>query len=294
MSMKLWRNLRIEPGKPAGLAKRDPEDTGQFRDKAVALEELKRNIARMADLHELLYAESRRALLIVLQAMDAGGKDGTIRHVMTGVNPQGCQVTPFKVPSAEEAKHDYLWRIHKAVPAKGNIGIFNRSHYEDVLVARVHKLVPKDVWMRRYDEINAFENMLAANDTKILKFFLHISPDEQKKRLEQRLSDPVKNWKVSEADFAERKLWADYMEAYEDAIAKCSTDSAPWYVIPANRKWFRNFAVSSIIVGTLETMDLKYPRLPANAAHPASQRKAEARHDDGAQQRQRHSQSEQR
>lgn len=288
------REFVIEPGANASLAKRDPENTGAFRDKAVALRDLKKNIERLADLHELLYAESRRALLIILQAMDAGGKDGTIRHVMTGVNPQGCQVTSFKVPSGEETKHDYLWRVHKAIPPSGYIGIFNRSHYEDVLVVRVHKLIPKEVWTRRYDEINAFEKMLAANDVRILKFFLHISPGEQKKRLEQRLSDPIKNWKVSDADFAERKLWDDYMQAYEDAIAKCSTEWAPWHVIPADRKWFRNLAVSSIIVETLESMDLKYPRLPANAAHPAPQGKSKARHHDGAHQRQRHSQSEQR
>jgi PPK2 family polyphosphate:nucleotide phosphotransferase len=214
----------------------------------------------MAELQELLYASKKRALLIVLQAIDAGGKDGTIRHVMSGVNPQSCQVTSFKAPTAEELGHDFLWRIHQRVPIKGFFGIFNRSHYEDVLVVRVHDLVPKAVWSRRYDYINGFERVLDDGGVTILKFFLHISKDEQKKRFEDRLRDPAKMWKATLQDLEERKLWEKYRKAFEDAISKCSTEVAPWYVIPADRKWFRNLAVSEVIVQTLEAMDLKYPK----------------------------------
>ena len=190
--------------------------------------------------------------------MDAAGKDGTIRHVMAGVNPQGCVVTSFKKPSIEEAEHDFLWRIHKAVPQHGDIGIFNRSQYEDVLVVRVHKLVSKQVWSRRYEEINSFETMYENNVT-ILKFFLHISKDEQKSRFQQRIDDPDRRWKISQADFDERKFWDDYVAAYEDALTKCSTDHAPWYIIPSNKKWFRNLAVSHIITETMEKMRMKFP-----------------------------------
>jgi PPK2 family polyphosphate:nucleotide phosphotransferase len=179
--------------------------------------------------------------------------------VMSGVNPQGCVVTSFKVPSVEEAAHDFLWRIHKAVPGNGYIGIFNRSHYEDVLVVRVHQLVPKDVWSGRYEQINEFEAMLDANNVKVLKFFLHISKDEQKKRFMERIDDPDKRWKISNADFEERKFWDDYTKAYEDALARCSTEAAPWYIIPANKKWFRNLVVSHIVVETLEEMKMKFP-----------------------------------
>jgi PPK2 family polyphosphate:nucleotide phosphotransferase len=192
--------------------------------------------------------------------MDTAGKDGTIRNVMTGCNPQGCTVTSFKVPTPEELAHDFLWRVHKAVPGKGQIGIFNRSHYEDVLVVRVHNLVPKSVWSKRYDEINAFENHLTRNGVTILKFFLHISKDEQKRRLLDRLNDPRKQWKVNPGDFEERKLWDDYTAAYEDALSRTSTGHAPWFVIPSDHKWFRNLAVSSIIVDALESLDLKLPR----------------------------------
>jgi PPK2 family polyphosphate:nucleotide phosphotransferase len=193
--------------------------------------------------------------------MDAGGKDGTIRHVMTGLNPQACRVTSFKVPSEEEADHDFLWRIHKAVPRLGEIGIFNRSHYEDVLVARVHELAPKEVWSGRYDQINDFEKILFRNQTIILKFFLYISKEEQAKRLLARIDDPQKNWKVSPADLREREYWDDYMKAYEDALERCSTRWAPWYVIPADKKWFRNLAVSEVIVDRIERLKLNYPPL---------------------------------
>ncbi len=213
----------------------------------------------MATTQELLYAEKKHSLLIVLQAIDAGGKDGTIRHVMSGVNPQSCQVTSFKEPTAEELGHDFLWRVHKATPIKGNITIFNRSHYEDVLIARVHRLVTKAVWSQRYGQINDFESLLASSCVKILKFFLHISKDEQKKRFEERLSDPQKRWKSSPSDFSERALWDEYTEAFEAAFSHCSTDYAPWYVIPANKKWFRNLLISKIIIEALESLKMKYP-----------------------------------
>ncbi len=197
---------------------------------------------------------------MVLQAVDAGGKDGTIRHVMSGLNPQGCRVTPFKVPSTEEREHDFLWRIHRAVPPRGEIGIFNRSHYEDLLVARVHHLVPKSVWEQRFDQINAFEKMLAGNDVLILKFFLQISKAEQLRRLQERISDPRKQWKLSEQDFSERAYWDRYMEAYEDLLRRCSTPWAPWFIIPADRKWYRNLAVSQIIADSLGALRMVFPK----------------------------------
>jgi len=252
--------LMVKPGSPAKLGRRDPEDS-HGHSKAGCEQELQKHLGKLAQLQELLYAEKKHALLIVLQAPDAGGKDGTIRHVMSGVNPQSCSVTSFKVPTAEELGHDFLWRIHKAVPIKGDIGIFNRSHYEDVIVVRVHKLVTKAVWSERYRYINDFEEMLSAGGVKILKFFLHISKDEQKKRFKERLAEPDKMWKATPSDFEERKRWDDYQEAFEDALTRCSTKSAPWYVIPANKKWFRNLAISQIIVETLEGLDMKYPPL---------------------------------
>src|SRR5712691_4471358 len=254
------RALRVKPGSRVKLVDRHANDThGYNKDKAAR--ELQQHQTRMAELQELLYACKKQALLIVLQALDAGGKDGTIRHVMSGVNPQSCQVTSFKAPTAEELGHDFLWRVHKAVPIKGTIGIFNRSHYEDVLVVRVHKLVPKSVWSERYRYINDFEDTLAASGVKILKFFLNIGKDEQKKRFKERLADPCKRWKATPADFEERKLWDDYIASFEDALSKCSSKSAPWYVIPANKKWFRNLAVSQIIVEALQSLDMKFPKL---------------------------------
>ncbi|MGE5645471.1 MAG: polyphosphate kinase 2 family protein [Acidobacteriota bacterium] len=252
--------FRVEPGKKWKLADVDPASTGSLKSKKEANGMLQKNIEDLADLQVKLAAENKRALLVILQAMDAGGKDGTIRHVMTGLNPQGCRVTSFKEPAGAEKEHDYLWRIHQALPPFGSIGIFNRSHYEDVLVVRVHGLVDKSVWSKRYDQINAFEKMLSECGTTIVKFFLHISPEEQKKRLERRIDDPHKNWKISPADFSERKRWGEYMEAYEDAIRKCSTAWAPWYVIPADRKWFRNLAVAEIIEEALREMNPKYPK----------------------------------
>jgi len=220
---------------------------------------LEKTLLRLREQQHLLYADKRYGLIIVLQALDAGGKDGTIRHVMSGVNPQGCEVISFKAPTSSERAHDYLWRVHSAMPERGNIGILNRSHYEDVLVVRVHKLVPQDVWTKRYRQINDFEQMLSENGFTILKFFLHISKDEQKKRFEQRMTDPARNWKLSLPDFEERQHWDDYTEAYEDALRKCSTPWAPWFIIPANRKWFRNYLVAELVVNALDRMKLKYP-----------------------------------
>ena len=258
--MKLTQLLTVKPGKAAKLRRRDPNDTPGFRDKNEAEATLEKNIKRLAELQFRLYAEQKRAVLVVLQGIDAAGKDGTIRHVMSGLNPQSCKVTAFKSPSAEEQAHHFLWRIQKAVPAKGEIGIFNRSHYEDVLVVRVHDLAPKSVWSKRFEQINAFEKMLSDNNVTVVKFFLFISKDEQKRRLEARLQDPDKNWKFTPSDLAERRFWNDYMEAFEDALTQCSTPWAPWHVIPANKKWFRNLAVSQILIETLEKMDPRFPK----------------------------------
>ena len=248
-----------EPGSRFKLTGVDPEYTHGVR-KQDAASRLEKNLERLSVLQYLLYAEARRSLLVVLQGIDAGGKDGTIRHVMSGLNPQGVQVTPFKAPDGEEKRHDYLWRVHRAVPEYGKIGIFNRSHYEDVLIVRVHNLVPKSVWSQRYDQINDFERMLAGNGVTIVKFLLYISKEEQAKRFRERLDDKTKNWKFSPEDIKERGYWDDYIRAYEEALRRCSTKNAPWYVIPANHKWFRNFAVSEILRHTLEEMDLKYPK----------------------------------
>jgi PPK2 family polyphosphate:nucleotide phosphotransferase len=207
----------------------------------------------------MLYADRRYALLIVLQGRDAAGKDGTIRHVMSGVNPQGCEVTSFKEPTHEELAHDFLWRVHQAVPHRGNIGIFNRSHYEDVLIARVHRLVPEEVWRKRYQHINEFERMLCDSGVTILKFFLHISKEEQKQRFLVRMKDPTRSWKLSPPDFEERQHWDAYTEAYEDALRKCNSKWAPWYVVPADHKWFRNHVIAKLTVAALDSMKLKYP-----------------------------------
>lgn len=258
--MKLTQKLIVEPGKSAKLKHRNPDATPGYRDKSEAEATLEKNIEQLASLQFRLYAEQQRAVLVVLQGIDAAGKDGTIRHVMSGLNPQSCKVTAFKTPSAEERAHHFLWRIDKAVPAKGEIGIFNRSHYEDVLVVRVHGLAPKAIWSARFEQINAYEKLLADNGVTIVKFFLLISKDEQKRRLKSRLEDADKNWKFTPSDLAERRMWGDYMKAFEDALTKCSTPWAPWYVIPANKKWFRNLAVSQILVETLERMDPRFPK----------------------------------
>ena len=260
--MDFSRKLMVPPDKKIELAKFDPADTLDYENDHKTEAKLEKTIKRLDELQNLLYAERKRALLVVLQGMDAAGKDGTVRHVMSGVNPQGCSVTSFKVPNSEELAHDFLWRIHKAVPEKGMIGIFNRSQYEDVLVVRVHNLVPKEVWKARYDEINRFERNLGENDVKILKFFLHISREEQQKRFRERLNDPHKKWKFSKADAAERKRWDDYITAYEAVLSRCSTEYAPWFIIPSDHKWFRNLAISRIIVETLEEFDMHYPKSP--------------------------------
>jgi PPK2 family polyphosphate:nucleotide phosphotransferase len=213
----------------------------------------------LADLQERLYAEGRRSLLVVLQAIDAGGKDGTITHVFGGLNPAGCRVVSFKVPSEEERSHDFLWRVHAKTPAKGEVVVFNRSHYEDVLVVRVHGLVPEAVWRPRYDTINAFEENLAASGTRIVKLFLHISKEEQAERFQARLDDPSKRWKFRSGDLEERARWDDYNAAFEEALTRTSTLHAPWFVIPADHKWYRNWAVSRILIETLADMDPQYP-----------------------------------
>jgi PPK2 family polyphosphate:nucleotide phosphotransferase len=258
--MELRDKLRVPSGKKVKLTAIDPAATPSARNKQSVQAALVKNVEKLRDLQYRLYAENQRSVLIVLQGMDSGGKDGTIRHVMTGLNPQGCSVTPFKVPSSEEADHDFLWRIHKAVPAKGDFGIFNRSHYEDVLVVRVHGLVPESVWSKRYEQINAFEKFLAENNVVIVKLFLHISKEEQLVRLKARIDDPTKHWKISSADFSERKYWDLYQAAYEDALSKCSTRAAPWYIIPADKKWYRNYAVSQVLVETLQGIDMRFPK----------------------------------
>ena len=258
--MDYRRKFIVEPGSKVKLDKIDASYTGEHQTREQALPETEQHCGRLRDLQYLMYAEDRRSLLVCLQAMDAGGKDGTIRHVIGAMNPQGCSVHAFKQPSAEEAAHDFLWRVHAACPRRGRAAVFNRSHYEDVLIVRVHHLVPKEMWSRRYDAINAFERQLAENGTHILKFYLHISKDEQLARFRQRLDDPARHWKISEADYAERALWDDYVEAYQDALSRCSTVYAPWFVIPANRKWFRNLAVSQIIADTLAGLGMSFPR----------------------------------
>jgi PPK2 family polyphosphate:nucleotide phosphotransferase len=258
--VRFMPNHIVKPGTKVRLKDYDPEDTGPYKHKEDAQKKLAADVEKLSVLQDRLYAENRRALLVVLQAMDAGGKDGTVKHVFSGVNPAGCTVTSFKVPSDEEVDHDFLWRVYKAVPRRGDIGIFNRSHYEDVLVVRVHKLVPKEDWSRRFDMINRFEELLVENGTTILKFFLHISKDEQKKRILARLDDPDKNWKYTEADARERKLWDKYQEAYEDALTQCSTKHAPWIIVPANSKWYKNLVVADTIVKTLEEMDPRPPK----------------------------------
>ena len=250
----------VKPHKKIRLADYDPADTSLMPDKERAKVEIERDIEKMRDLQDRFYAEHQRALLIVLQGMDTSGKDGTIKHVMSGVNPLGCDALSFKPPAGEELDHDFLWRFQRFMPRHGHIGVFNRSHYEDVLVVRVHQLVPKKVWKARYDQINRFEQLEVELGTIILKFFLHISKDEQKRRLEERLADPNKNWKFSLADVQERALWDDYQKAYEDVLNKCSTKEAPWYIVPSDHKWFRNWMVATTIVEKLDSLRPKYPQ----------------------------------
>ena len=250
----------VKPGTKVLLKSIDTNNiSGQKKDEyEKALED---NIERMYKLQHLMYAEDKHAILIILQGMDTSGKDSTIMHVMRGMSPTGCTATSFKPPTPEELDHDFLWRVHKAVPRIGEFGIFNRSHYEDVIVPKAHKMLSSAVLEKRYKQINDFEEMLSENGTMILKFFLHISRDEQKKRLLERVNDPEKNWKMDPADLNERALWDRYQKATEDALEKCSTKYAPWYVIPSDKKWARNLAVSRIIVDKLDSLDMKYPKV---------------------------------
>ncbi len=254
----LRAELRVTPGSPVHLSRRDLGATFGW-DKKTAEPETDKQLDRLTELQDRFWAEAKRAVLVVLQGIDAAGKDGTIKRVMNAFNPQGSPVTSFKVPTAEELAHDYLWRIHRAVPRKGEIGIFNRSHYEDVLVVRVHDIVPRAVWSKRFDQINDFERHLVATGTTVVKFFLAIDRDEQRERFQARYDDPSKRWKFSMGDLEERAHWDDYQAAFDEALTRTSTDEAPWYVIPANRKWFRNLAVSTILADTIADLRPRYP-----------------------------------
>lgn len=254
------KDFRVEPGSKVNLDDIDPDDTGEYKSAEETTAKLNEKLARIAKLQERLYAEGKRALLIIFQGMDTSGKDGATKSVLRDVNPAGANVVSFKAPSKEELSHDFLWRINQKIPARGMIGAFNRSHYEDVLIVRVHNFVPKDVWSKRYDQINAFERTLTDSYVKIVKIFLHISKSEQKQRLEDRVADKEKHWKFNPADLNEREYWDDYMEAYEDALSKCSTKWAPWFILPADKKWYRNLAVADIVQDALEDFDPKFPK----------------------------------
>jgi PPK2 family polyphosphate:nucleotide phosphotransferase len=259
MSAKLVSGLRVEPGEAPRLDKRDPGVRPEGLNKARGVELIAKHAERLAVLHDRLWAEGTRAVLLVLQGMDASGKDGTIKHVLAGVNPQGCRVATFRVPTTTELAHDYLWRVHAECPARGELGIFNRSHYEDVIAARVRELVPKSVWSRRYEHIRAFERLLVDEGTTVVKVFLHSSKEEQRKELQERLDDPTKRWKFRLGDLDDRKLWEEFMAAYEEAIHETSTDWAPWHVVPADHNWVRNLAVAELLVETLERLDPQFP-----------------------------------
>jgi PPK2 family polyphosphate:nucleotide phosphotransferase len=258
--MDYRKEFVVRPGSKIKLKDIDPAYTGKHHSEVKAAAEIEKYRAKLTAQQYLLYSEKKHSLLIVLQALDAAGKDGTVNHVMSAMNPQGTTVTGFKAPTALELEHDFLWRVHPHVPGKGSVAIFNRSHYEDVLVVRVHKLAPKEEWSQRYELINDFERLLRTqNNTHIIKFFLHISKEEQLERFKQRLDDPARNWKISDSDYKERLLWDDYTTAFEEVFAKTSTDHAPWYVIPSNHKWFRNLAVSQIVAATMEDLGMKMP-----------------------------------
>ncbi len=264
--MDYYKQFRVAPGSRVRLKDFDPRFADKHEKKKSVLPKIENLQQRMDELQFKLYAEQKRSLLICLQAPDAGGKDGVVRHVIGSMNPQGCRVVSFKQPTPEEAAHDYLWRIEHQTPKRGEVVIFNRSHYEDVLIVRVHELVPKKVWSKRYEQINDFERRLGANGTHILKFFLHISKEEQLQRFKQRLDDPARHWKISEADYSEREYFDSYEAAYEDALSKCSTNDAPWFVIPSDHKWFRNLAISQIIVETMEKLGIELPEPTVNIA----------------------------
>jgi PPK2 family polyphosphate:nucleotide phosphotransferase len=259
--VNLAKRLKVEPGSKVKLSDIDPDFHGAHKSEDEAKAELQHNLNRITELQRKLYADRRHCLLIVLQGIDGAGKDGTCWHVVSAMDPQGVSVTGFKQPSAEERDHDFLWRVHPHAPGLGQVAVFNRSHYEDVLVVRVHDLVPKHVWKQRYDFINDWERLLVdEKNTTILKFFLYISKEEQLSRFKDRLDDPARQWKISDSDYSERKLWDKYIDAFETAISKCSTKHAPWFVIPANHKWFRNLAVSEIVVRAMEDMNLSLPK----------------------------------
>ena len=257
----------VEPGSKVRLKHSDPGYHGKHESHEEALPEIQKHVEQMEQLQYVMYAERKHSLLIVLQGLDAAGKDGVVRHIFTGMNPAGCIVSDFKQPTPQELAHDFLWRVHPHVPPKGFVAIFNRSHYEDVLVVRVHELAPEKVWSKRYDEINEFEKLIVAqSNTTILKFFLHISKQEQLERFAKRLDDPARQWKISESDYKEREYWGAYTEAFEDVLNKTSTERAPWFVIPSNHKWFRDLAVSQIIARTMEEMGMQIPKATVDLA----------------------------
>lgn len=251
----------FEPNSKIKLSSIDTDRVDGEHTKKSAGEQIEKNVEVIADLSRKMFAENRQSILLVLQGMDTAGKDGTIRNTMQGINPRNCQVHSFKKPSDEELEHDFLWRIHKVTPQRGNIAIFNRSHYEDVLIVRVHNLVPRNVWSKRYGMINDFERLLEANGTKVIKCFLHVSKEEQRKRLQERIDRPEKNWKFNRGDLDERKLWDDYQEAYEAVLDKCNTEHAPWNIIPSDRKWYRNLIVSNLLRSTLVKMNPQFPEV---------------------------------
>ncbi|RCS43525.1 polyphosphate kinase 2 family protein [Bremerella cremea] len=257
--MDYYERFRVTPGSKVDLDKFDPSHKKLHNERQEAEQETIHLRERIRDLQYQMYAERKRSLLVVLQGRDAAGKDGTVRHVFRAMNPQGCRVVSFKVPSKEEAEHDFLWRCHKVTPGLGHITVFNRSHYEDVLVQRVHNIVPKEVWSKRYEQINNFEKMLHENGTHILKFYLHIDQEEQLERFKKRLDKPAKNWKISESDYSERPFWDEYTKAFEEALRRCSTEYAPWFIIPSNRKWFRNLVVARILVAAFESFQMQFP-----------------------------------
>ncbi|PYJ12374.1 MAG: polyphosphate kinase 2 [Verrucomicrobia bacterium] len=261
------KKLAVKPGSKVGLTDFDPSYHGKHESRKSALPEIEENRQKMDELQYLMYAENKHSLLIVLQGLDAGGKDGVVRHVFTGLNPEGCVAVNFKEPTSNELAHDFLWRVHPHVPAKGSVVIFNRSHYEDVLVARVHGFVPEKIWSKRYDEINDFERLITTeNNTTILKFFLHISKEEQLARFKKRLDDSARQWKISESDYKEREYWDDYTKAFEDVLTKTSTDHALWFIVPSNHKWFRDLAISQIIVREMEAIGMQFPKPTVNLA----------------------------
>jgi PPK2 family polyphosphate:nucleotide phosphotransferase len=261
------KKFLIKPDSKIRLKHFDPDYHGKHDSRESALPGIQKNLQKMEQLQYLMYAENEHSLLIVLQGLDAAGKDGVVRHVLTGMNPAGCIATNFKQPTARELAHDFLWRVHPHAPAKGSVAIFNRSHYEDVLVARVHNLVPEKVWSKRYDQINDFERLIVTeNNTTILKFFLHISKEEQLERFKKRLDYPARQWKISESDYKERDFWKNYIEAFEDVLSKTSTEHAPWFIIPANHKWFRDLSISQIITRAMKEMKIQLPKPIVNLA----------------------------